>query len=153
MGNAKAGDPLVSIIVGCALAMTICTPAMSGEIVGMVAQSDGRTVSGVKIVARAPDGRTSAFTSTNAQGQYRITGLEPGQYLITLEPGSTNFQQETVAAYLDGAGLTVNWWVAPGLVPLAVGHPGTVVDPTWTPPVAFSEAPPITERPKKSPKR
>ncbi len=53
-----------------------------------------------------------------------IFGLDPGQYLITLDPAGSGVQGQTVVGYLGESGLTVNWSVGSGIGPLASARPG-----------------------------
>lgn len=162
-GNAKAGYPLVSMIAGWVLVTAVSAAAFASEIVGTVAESDRASLSGVRVIIRAPDGRGSGLAVTDARGQYRIAGLEPGQYLITLEAGSTNVQGQTVAAYLGTDGLTINWRVAHGLAPLAVAHRGTAsssadvagggAGSSWSPAALVNGPTATTQGPKKSKRR
>ncbi len=76
---------ILALIVGL-LALAGATPALSEDLVGTVADGDGQAVQGVKILVHSRDGQATEVASTDASGQYRIAGLDPGQYLITLDP-------------------------------------------------------------------
>jgi carboxypeptidase family protein len=115
---------LLALISTCALAMAIASPAICEDLVGTVANSAGHAVQGVKIVARSADGKISEAATSDAGGRYRIAGLGPGRYFITLDPAGTGVQGQTVASYLGSTGLTVNWSVGPGISPLASAAPG-----------------------------
>jgi hypothetical protein len=99
-------------------------PATCGDLVGTVANGNGQAVQGVKVIVHSSDGQITEAATTDASGQYIISGLDSGQYLITLDPAGTGFQGQTVAGYLGEAGLTVNWSVASGTSPLASAQPG-----------------------------
>lgn len=111
-------------LAACLFAIGMVTPAISEDLVGTVVDRDGNAVPGVKIVTQAPDGQTTGTATSDAQGQYRIGGLDAGEYFITLNPAAANVQGQTVASYVGNAGLTVNWSVGHGLAPLASAQPG-----------------------------
>ena len=115
---------IVVLIAAPVLALAIAAPAICEDLVGTVADRGGQAVQGVKIIAQSKDGTTQAAT-TDANGQYRIAGLDPGQYFITLDPAGNGVQGQTVASYLGNSGLTVDWSVASGVSPLASAQPGT----------------------------
>ncbi len=116
---------VLRLIAGGVMALAVATPAICQDLVGTVADSDGQAVQGVKIIANRRDGQITEAATTDASGQYRIPGLAPGEYLITLDPAGTGVQGQTVVSYLGKPGLTVNWSVAAGLSPLASAQPGT----------------------------
>jgi hypothetical protein len=111
------------------LLLAVASPALCEDLVGTVAEKDGQAVQGVRIIARSGDGQTREFAITDASGQYRIAGLNPGEYFVTLDPAGSGVQGQTVASYVSNAGLTVNWSVAPGSSPLASAQPGTQLIP------------------------
>jgi hypothetical protein len=124
-GGAKMSGAVPRLIAGCVLALAIAAPAVCEDLVGTVAGSGGQAVQGVRIIATSRDGQITEAATTDANGQYIIPGLDPGQYMITLDPAGAGVQGQTVASYLGNSGLTVNWSVAPGLSPLASAKPGT----------------------------
>jgi hypothetical protein len=63
--------------------------------------------------------------TTNAQGQYTIANLPPGEYTIALDPLKTGFQGNTVLASVGADGLTVNWTVSPTNLAVATATAGT----------------------------
>jgi hypothetical protein len=115
---------LVILIVGCILALAITTPAICEDLVGTVANGNGQAVQGVKVIVHSSDGEITEAATTDASGQYIVSGLDPGQYLITLDPAGSGVQGQTVAGYLGEVGLTVNWSVESGTSPLASAQPG-----------------------------
>jgi len=97
-----------------------------------------QAVPGAKVIAHSSDGLNTQAATTDSNGQYRIAGLDPGQYYITLDALGTGGQGQTVASYLGNSGLTVNWSVAPGATPLASAQPG--IQPTSASAVRASDA-------------
>jgi Carboxypeptidase regulatory-like domain len=115
---------ILALVVGCLFAIGAGSQALCEDLVGTVVNRDGHAVQGVKIITHARDGQPTGSAVSDVQGQYSIADLQPGEYFITLDPGSTNVQGQTVASYVGNAGLTVNWSVAMGLAPLASAQPG-----------------------------
>ncbi|GEM_PF-3732830 len=107
-----------------ALTLMLTGTALCTDLVGTVADGQGQAVQGARVIALTSDGATTFTTNTNADGQYQIGGLSPGQYFITLEAASIGSHTQTVVSYLGHSGLTVNWSVAPGTTPIAVAQPG-----------------------------
>jgi hypothetical protein len=107
-----------------ALALTLANPAFCTDLVGTVADGEGQAVQGAQVVAHSSDGSVTQTATTNANGQYQIGGLDPGQYFITLQASGIGSQAQTVASYLGNSGLTVNWSVQPGATPIAAAQPG-----------------------------
>jgi hypothetical protein len=112
------------LFFGAFLALATASPAICEELAGTVASADGRAVPGAKVVVHSSDGQISQAATTDASGQYIISGLDPGQYLIALDGAGNGVQGQTVTGYLGEAGLTVNWSVKPGTSPLATAQPG-----------------------------
>jgi hypothetical protein len=102
--------------------------ALATDLVGTVADGEGQAVQGATVIANSSDGSSARTAITDASGQYRIPGLDPGQYFISLEASAMGAPGQTVASYLGNSGLTVNWSVAPGASPIAIAQPG--IQPT-----------------------
>jgi hypothetical protein len=92
--------------------------------VSTVADGQGQAVQGATVIANSSDGSSTRTAITGASGQYRIPGLDSGQYFISREASSVGSPGQTVASYLGHPGLTVNWSVAPRTTPIAIAHPG-----------------------------
>jgi hypothetical protein len=88
------------------------TSQQATQITGEVRNAQGVPVGDVEISVATMDGQTLAQTVTNAQGQYTLQGLAPGQYTITLNPRQTGVQGQTVVTSLELTGLVVNWTVS-----------------------------------------
>ncbi len=106
------------------LTLALVSPALGEDLVGTVADRDGRAVAGAKVVVHGADGAASGAATTDARGQYVISGLAPGQYFITLDAADGGMQSQTVASYLGATGLTVNWSLSSAASPLASAQPG-----------------------------
>src|SRR5438105_15512989 len=68
-----------------------------GTILGRVTDTSGAVVPGVQVSAVASETGAASSTKTNAQGNYRIPFLLPGQYRLTVEhPGFQKIQRSPV---------------------------------------------------------
>jgi hypothetical protein len=85
----------------------------------------GNPVQGVEIEIKDAQGNVVGQATTNAQGQYTIANLPPGEYTIALDPLKTGFQGNTVLASVGADGLTVNWTVSPTNLAVATATAGT----------------------------
>jgi hypothetical protein len=86
-----------SLFAGSAFAQTTTT----GSIEGVVTDSTGAAVPGVTVTATRAGGRVTSATS-NEEGLFRISNLEPGIYTITIEAakGFAQFEQADVSVNL-----------------------------------------------------
>src|SRR5262249_19932446 len=66
----------------CALCATHAY-AQTGSIAGKVTASDGSVLPGVTVEARSPVLPTPRVVTTEANGEYRLSALQPGKYTIT----------------------------------------------------------------------
>jgi hypothetical protein len=73
----------------------------TGNIEGTVVDVTGAAVPGISVTATNQTGRTASGT-TNDEGFFRITNLEPGRYTVTVEAGkgSAKFEQANVEVNL-----------------------------------------------------
>jgi hypothetical protein len=117
----------VALLFAPVLAFAIAGSALSEDLVGTVADANGQAVRGAQVIAHSRDGQATESATTDANGHYRIAGLDPGQYFITLDAASIGGRNQTVAGYVGDSGLTVNWSMAPGTSPIASAQPGTVL--------------------------
>lgn len=115
---------VLSLLITALIAMGAAAPGLCEDLVGTVANGNGQAVGGVKIQVQSSDGAVTQSATTEADGQYVISGLYPGQYFITLDSAGRGVQGQTVAGYLGENGLTVNWSVGSGVSPLASAQPG-----------------------------
>ncbi len=86
--------------------MLLATVAMgqtstTGSIEGVVTDPNGAVVRGGTITATSPNMISSKTAVTGEDGHYKILGLPPGSYKITVEaPGFSKFEQSDVAISL-----------------------------------------------------
>ena len=87
-----------ALFAGSVLAQTTTT----GSIEGTVTDPTGAAVPGVTVTATRAGGRVSTAT-TNEEGFFRISQLEPGQYTVTVaaEKGFGAFEQANVPVNLS----------------------------------------------------
>ena len=52
---------------------------------GVATRSDGRPAAGLTVQVQREDGDMKHAT-TNARGEFEVTGLEPGNYIVSFEP-------------------------------------------------------------------
>jgi len=116
---------LMALIAGCALVAGAGAPALCADIVGTVLDANGNAVRGVMVSTSTRDGQRIGSAMTNGQGDYAIDDVSAGLYYITLAPpAGSDLRGQSVASYVGGTGLTVNWGVAPGRAPVATAMPG-----------------------------
>lgn len=86
-----------SLFAGSAFAQTTTT----GSIEGVVTDTTGAAVPGVSVTATRAGGRTTSATS-NEEGLFRISNLEPGIYVLTVqaERGFAQFEKADVPVNL-----------------------------------------------------
>jgi 5-hydroxyisourate hydrolase-like protein (transthyretin family) len=88
----------------------------AGSIGGVVQNTQGSPVEGVVIIALQEDengnDKVIARAVTNANGEYTLGCLPPGEYKLQLDAMATGFQGQMVKAGLSSAGSTVNWNVS-----------------------------------------
>lgn len=86
---ASAGLGFLSIVLALAISSgTTMAQSATGQIVGKVTDPNGAVVSGATVSAKAVDtGRETTATSDD-QGGYIITALQPGLYDITVQAGN-----------------------------------------------------------------
>ncbi|HEV3112935.1 MAG TPA: carboxypeptidase-like regulatory domain-containing protein [Candidatus Binataceae bacterium] len=115
----------VVLTAGCALLAAAISPAPCAEIVGTVLDANGNAVPGVRVSTTTQDGQRIGDAVSDGQGAYAIDDVSSGLYYITLAPpAGSDLHGQSVASYVGGTGLTVNWAVAPGREPVAAAMPG-----------------------------
>ncbi len=87
-----------ALFAGSAFAQTTTT----GSIEGVVTDSTGAAVPGVTVIATRQGGRTTSAT-TNEEGFFRISNVEPGMYTVSVEAvkGFAKFEQADVPVNLS----------------------------------------------------
>ncbi len=115
----------MALIAGFALMVGAASAALCAEVVGTVLDANGNAVPGVKVSTSTRDGQPIGSAITDGQGDYAIDDVSSGLYYLTLNPpAGSDIRGQSVASYVGGMGLTVNWAVAPGREPVASAMPG-----------------------------
>lgn len=120
---------VLSVLAAVLLTLDVPRAALASataDISGTVLDAGGQPVAGAEISAQDGAGKVVARSVTDATGSYRLTGLEPGQYTLTLNPLSTGFEGNTFVASLGAEGLTVQWTVSSTAPAIAAATPGVV---------------------------
>jgi hypothetical protein len=79
--------------------------AIQGAILGTVADASGGGIPNAKVEIRNEVTNFERTIQTGAQGDYRVSGLESGNYQVTImPPGFTTFKQTHVDLSLKHAG-------------------------------------------------
>lgn len=104
---------LIAITVAiCVAILTGASSAICADVSGMVTDSQGHPVPGVKIAVQDLGGKIIDQVVTDAKGHYAISGLSPDTYDYILEPLATGFKGGDAVAHLDSKGLIINWKVS-----------------------------------------
>jgi outer membrane receptor for ferrienterochelin and colicins len=82
--------------------------AQSGAIVGRVTAADGGTPVSTALVEAVVGGRTSGQATSDAVGQYRIGGLQPGTYTVIVTTVGYNVQSVENVAVPAGGSVTAD---------------------------------------------
>jgi hypothetical protein len=104
----------------------------AGAITGRVLKN-GDGIFGAHVVAIHPaTGATVGAFSLDSQGRFTILGLEPGLYLLRVEPLD---DASTTSFFVSGANIDINFRVTyfPRLVPVPAGGAGNAIDIEVTP--------------------
>ena len=104
---------LASIIIFLA-ALGTAAPALSAQIIGKIADSQGTPISNVKVAVTDAAGNPVRSVFTNARGIFNLKGLNPGYYRIQLHPLTGGWLGEMLPVHLSPSGLTVRWQIRPG---------------------------------------
>lgn len=84
------------------------TPAAAQEgptLIGSVLDTSGSPVEGVSITVASPDGGFSTDATTDAQGTFIATVPGPGDYRVTIDPGSVPTAVTVPGRYTEGEGV------------------------------------------------
>lgn len=118
-----------SILVALGFGLGMSAAAFAASVGGGVASSGGQPISGIQIIAKNASGQVVGQAAPGAGGAYNISGLSPGDYSFTLDPGSTGFQGQTVTSYMGPDGLCINWAVSTSSPAVATAQPGSTCQP------------------------
>ncbi len=104
IGSAPGHRPHVATLaVGSApIAHDLVMLARAGRLAGTVRGADGEPVAGARVAAVDPGGAVAASTRSGTDGEYRLDGLSPGRYTVTV--GAPGFRTGTVPVSVTGAG-------------------------------------------------
>lgn len=77
------------------------TLAQAGVISGTVTAEDtGDPLEDVRVIVRTPSGEFVTSTSTDASGNYTVTGLDAGEYIVKFDPQNFSSVGDPAEAYL-----------------------------------------------------
>src|SRR5690242_1632900 len=75
---------------------------VSGEITGIAADSSGAVIQGATVIATNVQTNVATQVETNSSGVFRVFGLIPGNYTLTLEKSNfKKFVRENLAVSVD----------------------------------------------------
>src|SRR5437660_1517690 len=90
---------LVAVALGAAGAAR-AQSANTGALTGRVTDASSRQpIAGVTVVAQGPQGEQAELTDTD--GQFTITGLVPGQYVVRFYYANVKVERPNVTVYAD----------------------------------------------------
>ena len=124
-----------SMVLAFLLAMTLPAAAQitaEGSIRGTVKDEQGGVLPGVAVSAKSPQAPTPVTTVTDAEGNYRLQNLLPGEYTLTAELEGFSRVQQTGIVINAGLNITIE-------VTLKVGTLGETVDVVAETPMLESE--------------
>lgn len=113
-----------SMLLALAAVVGMSAAAMAASVGGTVADSQGQSVTAVKVIAKDASGHVIGQGAPGSGGVYDIKDLQPGNYNFTLDPGSSGFQGQTVASYVGPDGICLNWGVSTTSPAVATAQPG-----------------------------
>src|SRR6202166_3610204 len=128
-----------SVLLSVIFFVSVSSAAFAASVGGTVASSQGQPLSGVQVIVKDAGGKVIGQGATGDGGVYDITGLQPGNYNFTLDPGSTGYQGQTVASYVGPDGICLNWGVSTTSPAVATAQPGSTCQPlaaAWDPATA-----------------
>ncbi len=114
-----------SMLLALAFVGGLSAAAMAASVGGTVAGSQGQAVSGIQVMVKDASGHIVGQSALGSGGVYDISGLQPGNYNFTLDPGSSGFQGQTVASYVGPDGICLNWGVSTTSPAVATAQPGS----------------------------
>src|ERR1700674_4776271 len=114
-----------SVLLAVIFVVRMSAAALAASAGGTVASSQGQPLSGVQVIVKDASGHVIAQGAPGSGGVYHISGLQPGNYNFTLDPGSSGYQGQTVASYVGPDGICLNWGVSTTSPAVATAQPGT----------------------------
>jgi hypothetical protein len=116
---------LVLAVLGAGILSILGVPRVfCADVVGIVADTQGRPVANVRILVKNMGNNTLGEAHSNANGQYKVTGLGPGLYTYTLDPGASGFKGGDAVSYLGPKGLTIDWHLSATNAAVALASEG-----------------------------
>ena len=92
-------------------------PSVAADLVGTVAGRDGKPIGEFQISLADAAGKKIGDVRSDSQGHYEFRNIPAGQYTLTAS-------NRTAVSYIDDGGLTVDWGIGDGVMPLAIAFPG-----------------------------
>jgi hypothetical protein len=109
--------------------------ARAASVVGIVTNTLGTSVQGVRISALNSGGKTVGQGLSAVDGRYAIDKLPNGQYVFKLDPLATGVKPGEGVGYLSDKGLTIDWKVSrdgEALAEATIGNGSTSAFSGWT---------------------
>lgn len=125
-----------SVLLALVFVAGMSAAAMAASVGGTVAGSQGQSVSGIQVIVKDASGKIVGQGAPGSGGVYDISGVQPGNYNFTLDPGSSGYQGQTVASYVGPDGICLNWGVSTTSPAVATAQPGAtcqVAAAAWDP--------------------
>jgi len=113
-----------SMFLAVAFVVGTSASALAASVGGTVAGSQGQSLSGIQVIVKDANGKVIGTGTPGDSGVYDISGLQPGNYNFTLDPGSSGYQGQTVASYVGADGICLNWGVSTTSPAVATPQPG-----------------------------
>jgi hypothetical protein len=120
----------VSVLFGAAiLSILLVRQASCADVVGVVADSQGRPVGDVRVLVKNLTNNAVREGHSKANGRYQVTGLATGVYKYTLDPVASGFKGGDAVSYLGPKGVTIDWQLSDTnqAIALASDGAGTVL--------------------------
>ncbi len=132
----------VAAALSATLSVALVTSSYAASVGGTVSAAQGGSLGGMQVIIKDASGKVIGSTTTGANGVYDISNVPPGNYQVTLDPGSTGFQGQTLASYVTNDGLCLNWGVSNQSPAIGTAAPGSVCDdpPDYAPYVGGAAA-------------
>jgi membrane-associated protease RseP (regulator of RpoE activity) len=116
---------VILIVFGAAvLSIVGAQRAFCADVVGKVADAQGRPVAKVKIVVESSEKKILSEAHSDADGRYQVTGLKPGTYNYILDPGGSGFKSGDAVSNLGPKGLTIDWHLSATNAAVALASDG-----------------------------
>jgi Carboxypeptidase regulatory-like domain len=116
---------LIMVAFGAAvLSIVGAGSVLCANVAGSVTDTEGRPVSGAKILVKNMGNSALSEAHSNGSGRYQVGGLTPGTYQYILFPVS-GFKGGDAVSYLGDKGLTIDWHVSGAAAAIAFASNGT----------------------------